>query len=74
MNSSWEESVSVAGVDAGFMAEAQFASTLRTSGISRPSSQITGSRPSWPWSCQRIGGVMMKSPGSIAHFTPSTVV
>ncbi len=56
------------------MAEAQFASTLRTSGMSSPSSQITGSRPSWPWSCQRIGGVMMKSPGSIAHLTPSTVV
>jgi hypothetical protein len=66
--------MAVAGAAAGRIFDAQAASKLRTRGMSSPSSQITGSMPSWPWSCQRMGGVMMRSPGSMAHRTPSTVV
>ena len=36
------------GGRAGRMADAQLASSRRTSGMSRPSSQTTGSVPSWP--------------------------
>ena len=52
----------VAACDFAALFSAKPASRKRTSGMSRPSSQTTGSRPSLPWSWKVHDGVMMKSP------------
>ncbi len=50
------------------------ASNAWTNGMSSPSSQITGSGVSLPWSCHSQDGVMMKSPGCITVRSPPTAV